>query len=127
MDSDEEIIADNLSDISSENEYIENDSEDGNSSSDESIIGNKRRTFPRPVISSSESESGLSDNDEDENTIDWSEVDDAPFIEQFIGNAHVTAQVNNAENLNEVLSLFIGEDFFELLQAETNRYHAQNV
>ncbi|CAF4617989.1 unnamed protein product [Didymodactylos carnosus] len=70
MDSDEEIIVDNLSDISSENEYIENDSEDDNSSSDESIIGNERRTFPRPVISASESESGLCDNDEDENTID---------------------------------------------------------
>ncbi|CAF4545840.1 unnamed protein product, partial [Didymodactylos carnosus] len=66
----EEIIVDNLSDISSENEYIENDSEDDNSSSDESIIGNERRTFPRPVISASESESGLCDNDEDENTID---------------------------------------------------------
>jgi len=125
MDSDEEIIADDLSDILSDDECNISDSEDSNSSSDESIIGKKCKKFSRPIISSSDSDSNTSDNDEDENREEWSEQDDTPFIEHFLGSAHVTVAVNNPENLNEV-RLFIGEDLFELLQVETNRYHEQN-
>lgn len=85
----------------SDDECIINGSKDCNSSSDETIVGNKYKNFPRSIISSIDSDSGTNYNDKDENIEDWSEQVGATYIEQFVGNIHVTVAVNNATNLNE--------------------------
>lgn len=115
-DSDSEVYADNLSQISNDVDIAELDSE---CESDEDFFHpRKRRVLP---ILSSDSEQ--SDNEE----VEWSEYDNPPNIEQFLGQSGVVVIPNNPESVIEVVQLFIGNDLFDYMAEETNRYHSQNV
>ncbi|XP_037934812.1 uncharacterized protein LOC119669105 [Teleopsis dalmanni] len=73
MDSDSDVYADDLSQISSDAEFPDSDSE-----SDEELFRPTRNRV-LPIPSSSDSE------DSDDEVLDWSTTDKVPIIEQFHG------------------------------------------
>ncbi|EQB59787.1 ac transposable element-derived protein 4 [Vairimorpha apis BRL 01] len=113
MNSDSDIYADDLSQIASDVEFPETDSE-----SDEDFLQPKRRrVLPIPSNESEESE---------DEVVDWSEIDNVPIIEQFLGQSGVFVPYNS-QSVMDAVKLFIGDDLFEYMVTETNRYHAQNI
>lgn len=115
-DSDSEVYADNLSQVASDVDIAEADSE---CESDEEFFHPRRRR-DLPILSS---DSEQSDNEEEE----WLENDTPPVIEQFLGQSGVVVMPNNPQSVNEVVQLFIGNDLFDYMVEETNRYHQQNM
>lgn len=112
-DSDQEIYADNLSDISCESDF---DSDDSDLVDDEDIIP-LPTTFTRRTISSSS----------DEEEVDgWSINDNPPVLEDFLGIPGITLN-NPPKTQMDVLKLFIDDDFFKFLVIESNRYYYQNI
>ncbi|XP_037935156.1 piggyBac transposable element-derived protein 4 [Teleopsis dalmanni] len=114
MDSDSDVYADDLSQISSDAEFPDSDSE-----SDEELFRPTRNRV-LPIPSSSDSE------DSDDEVLDWSTTDKVPIIEQFLGQSGVFVMPHNSESVIDVVKLFIADDFFEYMATETNRYRAQN-
>jgi len=116
MDPDSEVYADNLSQISSDSgiNELESDCE-----SDEDFFHPKRRR----VLPIQYSDSERSDDE----VLEWSEQDNSPMIEQFLGQTGVVEMPNNSESVDEVVQLFIENDLFDYMAEETNRYHSQNV
>jgi len=115
-DSDSEVYADNLSQISSDSDISEFESD---SESDEDFVHPKRRK----VLPTQYSDSEQSDDE----VLEWSEKDNPPIIDQFLGQTGVVEMPSNLESVDEVVQLFIGNDLFEYMANETNRYHLQNV
>lgn len=112
-DSDSDVYADNLSQISNDAVFP-----DLNSDSDEELFRPRRnRVLPIPSSDSEES---------DNEVLDWSKTDNVPNIEQFLGQSGVFVMPNNSESVVDVVKLFIGDDLFEYMVTETNRYRAQN-
>lgn len=111
-ESESEFFADNLSDIEQPDLSDDSDSED---------IFTRRRNPRIPLQSSTSSDS------EDEIIPDWSETDTEPVIEDFLGQVGVVMMPENPASIMSVLQLFIGDDLFEYMAQETNRYHAQNI
>ena len=58
---------------------------------------------------------------------EWSEVDRTPVLEDFLGHPGVKVMPNNPESVSDCVELFIGDDLFQMMVEETNRYHAQNI
>ena len=110
FDSETEMYADNLSDVSGD-EYF------SNSGDSDIFVGRRNRALPLP---------SSSDNDSD-NEPDWSENDNAPVIENFRGESGITVNLNNLSSAIDFLKLFVNDDLFEYMAKETNRYHAQNI
>jgi hypothetical protein len=98
-DSDSEVYADNLSQISSDFDIAEFESE---CESDEDFFHPRRRR----VLPIQSSDSEQSDNE----VVEWSEHDNPPIIEQFLGQCGVVEMPNNSESVDEVVQLFIGND-----------------
>ncbi|XP_026474168.1 piggyBac transposable element-derived protein 4-like [Ctenocephalides felis] len=94
------------------------------SESDESDIIISRKVLPI------ESNSEKSDSDDELNNVTftlWSESDIDMDINEFLGNDGIKVFPKDSEIIGDTVDLFIGNDFFELLVKETNRYHLQNV
>ncbi|XP_026469574.1 piggyBac transposable element-derived protein 4-like [Ctenocephalides felis] len=115
-DSDSEVYADNLSQIGSDLDIPDFDSE---CESDEDFF-NPRRRRVLPIMSS---DSEGSDSEE----VEWSEFDNHPNIEPFLGQSGVVLKPNNPQSVSEVVQLFLGNDLFDYMAEESNRYHSQNI
>jgi len=68
--------------------------------------------------------------DDDTNTVDdndgtWSTNDKAIMLKPFKGSPGVKIVPSSPESLMDMVNLFIGNDFFEHLVRESNRYHYQ--
>ena len=109
-DSETEMYADNLSDVSGDEHF-------SNSGDSDIFVGRRNRALPLP---------SSSDNDSD-NKPDWSENDNAPVIEDFRGESGITVNLDNLSSTIDFLKLFVNDDLFEYMAKETNRYHAQNI
>ncbi|XP_054009204.1 uncharacterized protein LOC128892686 [Hylaeus anthracinus] len=113
--SDDEIYADNLSNIS---ETESNDSKDSDSGRE--IIIRKMKNLTKPVIDSDEVDSSSSDEDE----IEWSRTDDTGNMESCEEQAGVKISLDEC-SIQSAVDLFFGEDLMNLFVIETNRYHEQ--
>ena len=100
--------------------YLEETSESDTESVDSDIItGVRRRRRIRPLSSDSE------ESDEEMN-LDWTEVDEPVNTEAFRGTPGPTVFPINKSKVDEFVDMFIGNDLFEFIATETNRYHTQN-
>lgn len=63
---------------------------------------------------------------EEEEVLEWSEIDNPPNIEPFLGNVGVCVAPNNSEDIMDIVGLFIGDDLLSTMVEETNRDHTQN-
>lgn len=99
--------------------YIHAEFLDLNRESDEELF-RPRRNRVLPIPSSSDSEGS---NDE---VLDWSTTDNVPIIEQFQGQSGVFVMQDNSESVIDEVKLFIGDDLFQYMATETNRYHERN-
>lgn len=61
-----------------------------------------------------------------ENNADWSELDPEKHNEQFEGVAGVKIFPDNPQIVTDVTSLFVGDNLFEKIVLEINRYHNAN-
>ncbi|XP_035731243.1 uncharacterized protein LOC118445669 [Vespa mandarinia] len=116
-DSDEEICADILSDFSYDSDSESQDIEESN---DDDIIPRSRVFIRRRISSSSETTS-------DEEADEWSSIDNPPDLEEFLGHPGITNMAKLPESTVDAVKLFIGDDFFAYLVAESNRYYYQNM
>jgi len=112
-----EFYLDNLSDCP---DSYSSDSDDESDGSD--IMIRKRRSVLPLRYSDSE--------DDDINTVEdndgtWSTNDKAIMLEPFEGSTGVKIMPSSPESLMDMVNLFIGNDFFEHLVRESNRYHYQ--
>ncbi|XP_055386165.1 piggyBac transposable element-derived protein 4 [Condylostylus longicornis] len=106
----EEDLEDILSDIPSE--YAESDE-----SSDSRIFVPRQR-----VMRLSDS----SENDVADENLDWSETDLPRNLNDFEGASGVKIFPENRDSVENVTSLFIGDDLFSTICEETNKYYSQN-
>lgn len=111
-------MLDNLSDYP--DSYSTSDSDEESDGSD--IMIRKRRSVLPLRYSNSE--------DDDINTIEdndgtWSINDKTIMLEPFEGSPDVKIMPSSPESLMDMVNLFIGNDFFEHLVRESNRYHYQ--
>ena len=116
-----------LSDVPSEFEDCEeleditsSEKENEATSSDESEIYRRRirRTLPLP--------SDTEESDED-NSREWSDFDlPRNNNNAFEGSSGPNVLPKDANNIEDVVELFIGNDLFEFISTETNRYYDQN-
>lgn len=67
----------------------------------------------RRISSSSESTS-------DEEADEWSSIDNPPELEEFLGHPGITNMANVPESPADAVKLFIDDDFFAYLVAESN-------
>lgn len=74
----------------------------------------------RRISSSSET---TSDKEADE----WSSIDNPSDLEEFLGYPGISNIANIPESTADAVKLFIDDDFFAYLVAETNRYYYQNM
>uniref|UniRef100_A0ABF7PQ92 piggyBat transposase n=1 Tax=Myotis lucifugus TaxID=59463 RepID=A0ABF7PQ92_MYOLU len=118
--SDDEFCADKLSNYSCDSDLENASTSDEDSSDDEVMV--RPRTLRRRRISSSSSDS---ESDIEGGREEWSHVDNPPVLEDFLGHQglNTDAVINNIE---DAVKLFIGDDFFEFLVEESNRYYNQN-
>lgn len=69
-----------------------------------------------------------SDSEESDRAIelDWSDVDPPRKNEAFKGSAGPNIFPRNKDKVEDVASMFVGDDLLEFIALETNKYHAQN-
>ncbi|XP_048514356.1 piggyBac transposable element-derived protein 4-like [Athalia rosae] len=115
-----------LSDVPSEFEDFKevediasSEKENEATSSDESEICRRKIRQPMPLPSDTE------ESDED-NGIDWSDLDLPRNNNDFEGSFGPNILSRDATNIEDVVELFIGNDLFEFICTETNRYYDQN-
>ncbi|XP_072751048.1 uncharacterized protein [Anoplolepis gracilipes] len=99
-------------------------------SEDDSIIVPIHQSNCRIISSDSKDDSASSDHDTNENIIgnvvdDWSEIDMELELEAYDRTPSVNTIPNDQENVLEIMELFLGNDLFELLVTETNKYRSQ--
>ncbi|XP_026482480.1 uncharacterized protein LOC113389675 [Ctenocephalides felis] len=68
------------------------------------------------------SDSENSDNKE----VEWSDIDNPPIIEPYLGQSGVF-KPNNPQSVIKVVQLFLGNDLFDYMAEESNRYRSQNI
>lgn len=107
----DEIICDNMSDVPS-------DFEGGSDTDDEEEIGAPRQ--PRVMRLSSDSD------DDVDIDMDWTDTLLSRVNQVFQGNPGLKVFPKNSENIEQVASLFMGDDLFKTITDETNRYYHQN-
>ncbi|XP_046489070.1 piggyBac transposable element-derived protein 4-like [Neodiprion pinetum] len=120
-----EFYLDDLSDCP--DSYSESDSGDDSDSSDV-IIRRRRCVLPLTYTDSEEDEINIIENDVNNNENDdevWSTNDEAVILEPFEGSPGIKIMPSSPENIMDSVNLFIGNDFFEHLVIESNRYHYQ--
>jgi hypothetical protein len=91
------------------------------SDSDTDIGGDWGKTVNLSPIIQSESSSEKSVG-----TATWGTVDKTPNLGKFTGNPGLKVFPSNRKEVSEVVDLFFGDSFFNLLCQETNRYYPQN-
>ncbi|XP_015436031.1 PREDICTED: piggyBac transposable element-derived protein 4-like [Dufourea novaeangliae] len=104
---DEDMFVDNLSDVSKDSDNIED--------SDRDVLS-----------SDSERDDGVEDESDKEDVDVWTEIDHAPNLEPFLGKSQINTMPNDPSSICEVVSLFFGDDLFQFMVDETNRYRLQN-
>jgi hypothetical protein len=77
-----------------------------------------------PVIQS-ESDSENS-SEESAGTATWGTVNRTPHLGTFTGNPGVKVFPSDPKEVSDIVDLFFGGSFFDLLCQETNRYYLQN-
>lgn len=117
---------DNFSDISEQSDIEDSDIDLHYSDTD--IYTNKKRAI---VLHYSSSDEETNDEDREDMSDDQiseikTEIDIPPDLENFLGNSQINVVVYNPNNILEIVSLFFGDDLFEFMANETNRYHFQN-
>ena len=124
FDSDEsEIIADDLSDYSCSKRELSDSDSYFSEDSDIFPMRKRSRTYYLP---NSDSESGENDSDiEDE--LSWTETDEIPNLETFLGEASVKVLPSDPTNILDVVKLFIADDLFSFFTEESNKYRSQNA
>ena len=120
-----EFYLDDLSDCP--DNYSRNNSGDESDGSD--TIIRKRGSVLPPRYSDSEDDeiSNVEDNANNvENNDDiWSTNDEAIILEPFEGSPGIKIMPSSPESVTDNVNLFFGNDFFEHLVRESNRYHYQ--
>ena len=116
---DDEIIADSDSDYTvSDNSSISDFSDAGDSDSDSDFPLVRRHARVNRLSSDSDSET--------ESDSEWTDTDNSPVLEQFLGNPGLKITQNDSTNIMDSVRLFIEEDFFAHFVDESNKYHDQN-
>jgi hypothetical protein len=109
-----ELLSDNLYDVS-EDIFIE---------SDDSV---RKLNIVRPVQTESESSTSSEESDNTSNVqaTTWIKEDKTPNSGHFTENPGVKQIPSGPTKLSEIIELFFGDNFFEMLCKETNRYYFQ--
>jgi len=120
-----ELLVDTLSDVPDD---ADSDSEND---SDSSIIGNRQNKTVHPLLSYSDSEQSANESDDDDETLDsvvstWVKTDKTPNLGPFTGNPGVKQIPSDPMKVSQVIGLFLGDTFFDMLCEETNLYYLQN-
>ena len=89
-----------------------------------------RQNNRRILLNDSEDDIVSSDCDMDEDIIvnrvdDWSENDVELVLKAYERTSSVNIISHDQEKILEIMQLFLGNDLFELLIIETNRYRSQ--
>jgi hypothetical protein len=81
-----------------------------------------------PVQSESESWIGSEESDNTSNawTTTWAKEDKTPNLRHFTGNPGVKQIPSDPTKVSEIIELFFGGNFFEMLCKETNWYYFEN-
>ena len=117
-----EIYADNLSDIGSDNELEDFDAENDISSDESEIIAPRKRIMRRLLSSESESEFESSAL----NTNEWEPRDKLMSIEPFLGSCGVQKIPSNPKSIFQCVELFIQDNLFAMMAEQSNLYYEQN-
>lgn len=115
---------DNLSDVpiefgDCEEDIASSENQSEAESSDDSEIGTRRirRTLRLPTDS---------DESDEDDSITWSDFDLPRTNNEFEGSPGPNVFPRDTQNVEDVMELFIGNDLFEFISNETNRYYNQN-
>ncbi|CAK9801059.1 PiggyBac transposable element-derived protein 4 [Anthophora plagiata] len=122
-DTNGELFMDALSDCSENSVALISDCE---SDDNDSIVALIRQSNRRMLLSESE---GDSSDDMEEDIIagdvdDWTENDAIVQLEPYGRTSSINTMSQDHENIWEAAQLFLGDDLFELLVTETNRYRS---
>ncbi|XP_015596321.1 piggyBac transposable element-derived protein 4-like [Cephus cinctus] len=120
-----EFYLDHLSDCPDSN--LESDNIDESDSSD-IIIQKQRSVLPLRYSDSEDEEISIIEDDLNNNEDDdeiWSRNDEVRILKPFEGSPGIKITLASPENVMDSVNLFIGDDFFEHLVMESNRYHYQ--
>lgn len=107
--------------------YSESDNSDESDSSN-IIIQKRRSVLPLRYSDSEDDERSIEDdvnNTEDNDDEIWSRNVEASILKPFEGSPGIKITLAPPENVMESVNSFIGDDFFEHLVIESNRYHYQ--
>lgn len=115
---DEENYEDDISDVP-----------DDSRSNDEDIIDPESSPLLRPRRKQTLKVPSSSEDSEDEPldiNLDWTTYDPQRNNEDFEGVQGINCLPNNRKSVADVTGLFIGDDLFDIITEETNRYHTKN-
>jgi hypothetical protein len=80
----------------------------------------------RKKYSESETSSKESDNTSNAEATMWVKEDKTPNLGPFTGNPGVKQIPSDQTKVSGIIELFFGDNFFQMLCKETNRYYFQN-
>jgi hypothetical protein len=115
-----DLCADDLSDVP-----LEYNEESDESESDTDFVVNMARRKSTPLVMS-DSDSDNSAYEDNASSSTWKKKDLLRDLEPFLGQPGVKRAPKNSNNVLDVVSLFVGEDFFEMMCVQSNLYHSQN-
>lgn len=118
-----DLCADELSDVP-----VEANEESSESENDSDFpVRSKRRKIHSFIISDSESSENSDDEEIDSEVSNtWKKRDIKVSLEKFEGTPGVQIRPNHFDSISEVVELFLGDDFFQIMCDESNRYYSQN-
>lgn len=120
-----ELMYDDLSDAPN-NTCDENEFSDSSNILELSDVIRRRISLPKKYNVSSESEDSKMEADEPI-IEEWTNEDTFPNLEPFEGICGASISLQNNCSVKEAVDCIFGNEFFQIISEETNRYHFQNV
>lgn len=107
--------------------------DDDDDFSDDSVgIDSDDEFFPKLLKKHKQNESEENECIKEENSfssdssnLNWSKIDIKPKIEEFTGKSGLKVDLSDNFDVEDFVKLFIGDDFFEYVTAESNLYRKQ--
>lgn len=111
-----EIYSDKFSDVGEES----NETVSDNDTDNDVMMSSKGRNVRQIIY---DSESSASEDESDGGHINWTKCNARKKLEAFDGNPGIKIFPNDPQSIKETASLFIGDDFIEMVAKETNKYY----
>ncbi|GBM20123.1 PiggyBac transposable element-derived protein 4 [Araneus ventricosus] len=111
-----EIYSDKFSDVGEES----NETVSDNDTDNDVMMSSKGRNVRQIIY---DSESSASEDESDGGHINWTKCNARKKLEAFNGNPGIKIFPNDPQSIKETASLFIGDDFIEMVAKETNKYY----